>query len=140
MSQNNTFNRLKKSSTVFFGLILGLLVSSDVLAECALAESYKLPNGVVFDEHCEFDGELAPVIKGSKYGFIDKQGVTKIPTQYDLPIAFVEGLASVHKDNLSGYINMQGEVIIPLKYSLTYPFEDGLAVVGVDNRRGVIDK
>ena len=139
MNLKSNFKFLKRSG-VTCGLVFGIAVSGQALADCELDAGYELPEGVKFDEYCSFEEDSAPIIKNGKYGFIDRKGKMKIEPQYDLQIAFVEGLASVDKNGKSGYINTAGEVVIPFIYDITYPFDDGLAVVVKDNKQGVIDK
>lgn len=70
MSLKNTFEILKKPG-ITCGLVFGLLLSGQAMAECELEAGYELPKGVKFDKYCSFTEGLAPVVKSGKYGFVN---------------------------------------------------------------------
>lgn len=73
--------------------------------------------------HSYFSEGLMAVCKNEKWGFINEEGKTKIPFEYDsrfLPFHFTNGLLYVMKDKKTGVINTKGEVVIPFEYSSIY--------------------
>lgn len=84
-----------------------------------------------------------------KYGFINKQGETVIPFEYDYAYSFSEGLAVVgvyadeERHNLQhGVIDKTGKAIVPIgKYKYIDSFSEGFAIVcDAQYKRGVIDR
>ena len=62
-----------------------------------------------YDWSYSFSEGLAMVLKGEKYGYINKSGKEIIPCQYDgASYYFSEGLAFVVKDGLLGVIDKKG--------------------------------
>jgi hypothetical protein len=57
---------------------------------------------------------LHPVIKDSKYGYIDNSGSMVIPPQFDRASNFSQGLASIENNGKWSYINESGEIVINL--------------------------
>lgn len=87
------------------------------------------------------EGELYPVKKGGKYGFIDHTGKMVIEPAYTGAYRFVEGLALVLNDKKRfGFIDRQGKVVIDFKYTGVQPFSEGLATVWIGQDASVIDK
>lgn len=85
--------------------------------------------------------EMISVMKGKKWGGIDKDGNIVLPFVYESGLYFFEGLASVSKKGKHGYINMKGEVVIPFDtYDHAYSFGNGLANVGKNGVSYFINK
>lgn len=78
-----------------------------------------------------FKDEMAAVKLNSKWGFIDRQGATRIGFLYDnVGDGMVHsGLISVQQNGKWGYINPSGKVQIPFQYDEAYSFDDGKAFV-----------
>lgn len=103
-----------------------------------------------------FSQNLVAVVKNNKIGFIDKNGQTIIPFQYEYSeygfnylssigcAKFSEGLCAMKKGQKFGYIDRQGNVAIPYIYDLACEFHHGKAVVGIEEngkgKVGLIDK
>jgi hypothetical protein len=96
--------------------------------------------------------------KGGKYGFMDDDGVVRIPARFDKALDFAEGMApaarfegtEVYKGGKMGpdcrikalrwgYIGPTGEEIIQFRYSATRPFSEGRAAVWSGTKWGFID-
>ena len=75
-----------------------------------------------------------------KWGFIDAQGHTVIPPQFDDEGYFFNGLARVEVGNLSGFINESGRIVISARYQDAGDFREDLAPVRVDKKWGYIDQ
>ena len=74
-------------------------------------------------------------------GFVDRNGVEKVPLIYHDACDFSEGAALVQKDSLWGFVDLEGVEFIPTQYKYAASFENGLAEVGNgENDWGFIDK
>ncbi len=74
-------------------------------------------------------GNREKVVKGSRYGFVDGNGVEVIPLSYTDADNFSEGLAAVKKDGHWGYINEYGSTIFEFTFSSAGAFKNGKATV-----------
>jgi hypothetical protein len=74
---------------------------------------------------------LAAVLVGSSWGFIDTSGVLRISAEYDDAGDFAEGLAPVKSSWFRGwgYINEEGRIVIPYRYKGAFSFDNGKAFV-----------
>ena len=115
MKVSRRFILIKKLGAIC-GLLFGMIISGQALAECELEEGYELPSGFEFDGYCNFNEGLAPVAKEGKYGFINKQGKIVIPLKYEYADSFFEGVSQVKKYSKYGFINKYDEVVIPLEH------------------------
>ncbi|PYV71813.1 MAG: hypothetical protein DMG96_28035 [Acidobacteria bacterium] len=90
----------------------------------------------------DFTDGLSRWLFGKKYGFIDRNGKTVIPPQFDLTYGFSEGLAAVQTGKKWGYIDAAGKiVIVPQEFWNVKPFHNGLAQVQTkDTGVGYIDR
>jgi hypothetical protein len=96
--------------------------------------------------------------KSGKYGFMDDDGMVRIPPRRDNALDFSEGLAGVAvisghevyehggagdgclvKTSKWGFIHPDGEDAIPYLYSAVRPFSEGRAAVGLGSKWGFID-
>ena len=53
---------------------------------------------------------LAYVTIGDKSGYIDKEGNTVFPLEYDSATSFYDGKAIIKKDGRWGFLNKEGEI------------------------------
>ena len=102
-----------------------------------------------YDELGWFSEGLAYVLKGDKYGFIDKLGHEIVPCRYDDACGFDYGVAVVSLNDKAGAIDHRGRTVIPFVYDcinfrelgwdeIHYP-EDSIAVASKDGKYGMID-
>lgn len=87
--------------------------------------------------------EVGQVTKScSRHGYIDENGVERIPLEYESISSFNGGLAVAKKDGRYGIIDMDNNVVVPfgLPYATVLGFRDGRArVKGYNGKWGVID-
>jgi hypothetical protein len=83
---------------------------------------------------------LLAVKQNGKYGYIDAQGKTVIPMQYESATLFHEGLAAVGIAGRVGFIDKSGKIAINPRFDNSLGFAEGLAPVKVDGKWGYIDK
>ena len=74
-------------------------------------------------------GDLWPVVKDKKCGYIDKTGRLIIPFKFDGADNFSEGLAAVRIKEKTGYIDATGKFVISPPSLSGFPFSDGMALV-----------
>ena len=86
------------------------------------------------------DGGLASVMKGGKYGAIDKNENTRIPFAYDKIFTFQEGLAPFMKGDKWGVMDIYGNIIVEAKYENITRFNGGLAIAHDGTKAIVIDR
>lgn len=80
------------------------------------------------------------IVKTRKYGFIDKDGNTVVPFNYEVVWGFSEGYANVRSNFGWGYVDKNGEEVIPCQYVYAWEFKDGLARAEKGDKWGYIDK
>lgn len=102
-----------------------LLDGSDFNLIMSTAESMKKPS----DSDIEFSDGLALFfdVKSLKYGYINKRGKFKIPSNYSNGGRFINGLARVKIDGKYGFINLNGDFVIEPKYTNVFDFSENLA-------------
>lgn len=79
---------------------------------------------------------------GCRYGYIDENGVERIPLEYEYVSSFEDGLAVAKKDGKYGIIDIDNNVVVPfgLPYATVLGFRNGRArVKGYNGKWGVID-
>src|SRR3989339_1281909 len=74
-------------------------------------------------------GDLWPVYKDKKWGYIDKTGRIIIPFKFDGAGNFSEGLAAVYIKNKRGFIDKTGKLVIQPQNYWGFPFSSGMALV-----------
>ena len=80
------------------------------------------------------------VNKGGKSGFIDRNGVLIIATDYDDCYTLTEGFRAVRLKEKWGFIDRTGKQLVEPKYEEVHPFSDGLAAVKTKEKWGFIDR
>ena len=74
-------------------------------------------------------GDLWPVERHGKWGYIDKTGRIIIPLKFESTDEFSEGLAAVTIKEKTGYIDTTGKFVIPPRFIEGFPFSSGMALV-----------
>ncbi len=89
-----------------------------------------------------FTDGLAYVYDDTRRGYIDTNGLMKIPLEKDIVgYPFSEGIASIsNKDYKIAFINKQGELILPYNYQEPAYFKSGLAKANIGGVVGLMDK
>jgi hypothetical protein len=92
-----------------------------------------------------FDGVAGYRCKSnSKYGFIDINGNTISPCEYDGFSAFTEGISKVEKKvdgkTKYGYLDNKGEVILPAVYESAQSFRNGWGLIKKDQNYFFTDR
>jgi WG containing repeat len=96
--------------------------------------------GIVYGKET---GNLFPVKKDGKFGYIDSNGKVIIPFKFDDAWYFSEGLASIKIGEKRGYINEKGKIVIEPQFVWANSFFEGLAKVETSDSFGLtgfIDK
>ncbi len=85
----------------------------------------------IYEDYAKFD-ELISVVRQSKVGYINNQGVEVIPCKYGYGSVIFETrkLLYLNKDGLYGLVDFNGNTILPFQYEESYPqgIEDLFAV------------
>jgi hypothetical protein len=76
---------------------------------------------------------------GQKWGYMDRNGSTVIPPEFDDEGDFFEGLARVERDGKWGFVNHTGRMAIPFKFDDAGDFSEGLAPVRLGRKWGFVD-
>lgn len=90
-------------------------------------------------------GPLFPVVKGGRWGFIDRTGRLVVTPRFDAAARFSEGLAPVRSGDKLGYADATGALVLvpelePAGGTLHRRFSGGRAVVKKGGRYGYIDR
>ncbi len=99
-------------------------------------EAYTRPFNQGLSPLAKYDVEREDFV----FGFIDKNGKTVIPFEYDALGTFLEGLAFACKDGKYGVIDTQNNVVAPFEYTRITSYSNGLAVAVKDGRAFCIDR
>jgi len=86
-----------------------------------------------------FAEDLAPICIGGKYGYIDTNGVIKIPCQYSYAGEFSYGYGRVESKGKFGFIDATGKYLIKPVYDNVTWFVDGFSVLDSAGLHGVIN-
>lgn len=99
-------------------------------------EAYTRPFNQGLSPLAKYDVEREDFV----FGFIDKNGKTVIPFEYDALGTFLEGLAFACKDGKYGVIDTQNNVVAPFEYTRITSYSNGLAVAVKDGRAFCVDR
>ncbi|MDR2557971.1 MAG: WG repeat-containing protein [Oscillospiraceae bacterium] len=92
-----------------------------------------------YDDANLFSEGLAPVSRGGRWGYINKDGNEVIPLIYDSADVFAEGLAAVQLNGKWGFINTRGDETVPFVYDDALSFNEGAVWVRQGEYWGLID-
>jgi outer membrane protein assembly factor BamD (BamD/ComL family) len=87
-----------------------------------------------------FNAVYYPFLKGNQYGYMDGNGKTVIPPQFEQTNAFQDGIAVVSKKGKWGVITKKNATLIDFQYDEMSEFIDGRSVVSHGDTIGVIDR
>ncbi len=98
-----------------------------------------------FKEELEQDFVLAnttyyPIKTKGKWGFVNEELKSVVPTKYSWVSEFSEGAAAVMLNDKVGFINKNKLTVIPFVYDEAEPFLSGLAIVGKNDKYGIINR
>src|SRR5688572_23100327 len=99
-----------------------------LLTACSRPGTVKIP-----------DGWLVPAIEFGKWGYIDREGLWRIPAAFKSATLFSDGFAAIRTAEGWGFIDFEGDVRIKPQFSAVGAFKSGLAPVRVGRRWGFID-
>jgi len=92
----------------------------------------------------EAPAALFPVVKGGRWGFIDRTGRVIIAPRFDRAGRFSDGLAPVQEGAKLGYVDPAGRLALVPEHlpagAIHRPFSSGLAVVKVGERYAFMDR
>ncbi len=119
---------------------------SELPGQAAPIRAVELAIPAKFDEAGMFDGGLAPVRMGGKFGYADTKGDMVIAPQFDFAGRFSEELAAAGIGSRQGYIDKSGMFVLSPQFEIAdlSPFSEGLAPVRIGEfvaaKWGYIDK
>jgi len=76
-------------------------------------------------------GNLLPIIKGLKFGYISRSGRMVVKPRFDSARPFSEGLARVEINGRYGFIDTSGRMAVKPVFNMANDFSDGLAAVKI---------
>ena len=82
---------------------------------------------------------MARVYGPKGFGYIDHEGVEKIPLIYPSADDFSDGVARVKEDDHYAFFDTAGQKLFATKYESS-PFSEGFAVVKTERGYGFMDK
>ena len=85
------------------------------------------------------DGLIAVRDNEGNFGYIDSDGKTIIPYQFDMAAEFNNGLALILKNGKCGYINKTGEIVISCQFESAKGFSEGFAAVCKNGKWGYVN-
>ena len=88
-----------------------------------------------------YNDELMPVKSkdSGKFGYINTEGVLKIPLEYEYASGFCNGIAVVKKSGKYGLINTQNEIAVPINYEGIKRPNDNRYPVAKEKLYGLMD-
>lgn len=88
-----------------------------------------------------FNNGLIALERGGLHGFLDIEGTTRIPFEYESAFPFSDGLAAVMKGGKWGFIDKNGHLAIPFQFDgVNGNFSYGLCGVRKGDKWGYINK
>lgn len=104
-----------------------------------VSQSLKLEIALIYENAMDFSDGMAAVKKDGKWGYINKNGVTVIPFDFDscaaadvtgsdCAFAFAGGLAPVSKNGKFGIINKKAETVVDFEFDTILPGENGVYI------------
>ena len=103
-----------------------------------------------YDDILIYENGYFSVIKGDKWGVIDRNGKLIVPCKYDyiwdmsedMFVVKIKGKGSVAtKDGGKyGFVNNQGREITPIIFDYTHGYHEGFATIAINGKLGYIDK
>lgn len=105
------------------------------------AENGKFIISPMYNYASVFEGEVARVKKGNKWGIINKNGIAITEFKYDSmePFNTIYNVSRVTARGKHGVINMQGEEVIPVIYDGMFDyFKYGMTRVNLGGKRGLV--
>jgi hypothetical protein len=88
----------------------------------------------------DFNNGLAPIMEGTRWGFVDESGRLTIAPRFDKVLRFYQGLAAALDNGKWGYINRKGEWQIPARFEQAQAFSESMAAVRKAGQWGFIDR
>jgi len=76
-------------------------------------------------------GNLLPIIKGLKFGYISRSGRIVVKPQFDSAGGFSEGFARVEINERYGFIDSSGRMAVKPIFNMANDFSDGLSAVKI---------
>jgi hypothetical protein len=93
-----------------------------------------------FSKFLPYQEGMAMVVQKEKYGFIDKDGLLLVSTQYDEAHPFKNEMAAIRIGNKWGFINKHEKILVPPHYDKAWDFEKNVAVVKLNGKFGFVNK
>ena len=124
----------------YYTLAVGLLLG---VTQVAWADCEPVPDALFeqFDQvdYCLTSG-LVAVKQGKRWGYVDSDGVLKVPFIYDEAQTFNDaGFAVVGLKQKYGLIDKQGKLAVALEYDLIDEPSENLMPVSLANKNGFMD-
>lgn len=93
-----------------------------------------------FSQFDPYKDGMAMVVQKGKYGFIDKDGLLLVSTQYDEARPFKNGLAAIKIGNNWGFIDKNEHFVANPFYDEVKDFDAKAAIVIKNNKYGLINR
>lgn len=131
----------------------GLYPVASSLAENAkwgyIGEKLQLEIALLYDDARDFGSGLAAVRQGENWGYINENGVTAIPFDFqsvaeldamsrDTAFIFTNGIAPVKKNGLYGIMNTSGETIVGFEFAAILPGKNGTFIAKSNGKWGLL--
>jgi hypothetical protein len=78
-----------------------------------------------------YSAELLPIVKGFKFGYINRYGRIIVKPQFDSASDFSDGMGRFEKNGKQGFIDSSGKIVIKPQFNQAHDFSDGLAAVTI---------
>ena len=115
-----------------------------------IGRTLRLEIATVYENARDFSEEKAAVRKGGKWGYINENGVTVIPFDFescaladtmgeDIAFSFRNGLAPVCKNGKYGIINSKGETVVDFTFDVILQGEGGKFIAFSEGKWGIIE-